>query len=108
MDRKDEPGCTCSYYIKRELGHLFYLGTVTTSEKEDFDDAFPKFFSQHFSGDDYYRLWQEIKSGSVLIAVSEKDQSQSFLAYVLDEDPETWYGRQATLEYFEIEFKHAS
>lgn len=91
----------CQYIVQQAIS-AYLLGIILVPVIMDVDDAFPIFHSENFAEHDRDELADAIRDGAVLIAESNFEP-RSLLAYRLD-DPHYWYGREATLKYFGVDF----
>lgn len=95
----------CRYFLQQSATRTL-IGVTQVPIGMDVDDAFPPFHAENFSEGDRDSLAEAIGAGGVLIAESSFEQP-SLLAYRLD-DPNYWFGREATLKYLGvIDFKLA-
>jgi hypothetical protein len=95
----------CRYSIQQDTTPTL-IGFTQVPLGMDVDDAFPPFHTANFDEGAKAALAETIRDGGLLIAESNFEP-RSLLTYRLD-DPNYWFGREATLKYLGvISFRHA-
>lgn len=93
--------CCCYFLIIG--GQKKSIGRAVLPHYLDVDDNFVRFFKDTYSEYEKASVEQYVANGGLLVA--EHNGIRTYLAYCLKDESNMWFGREATLRYFDVDVR---